>query len=32
MDKPRFGNYVWIDNLDVRSIKFKGNWDKNTML
>ncbi len=25
-DKPRGGNYFWIDNLDVNGIKFKGDW------
>ena len=27
MDKPSGGNYVWIDNLDVKGIKYKNNWD-----
>ena len=26
MNKPRGGNYVWIDNLDVWGIKFENNW------
>lgn len=25
-DKPRGGNYIWIDNLDVSGIKFYNNW------
>ena len=27
-DKPRGGNYVWIDNLDVTGITFNNNWDQ----
>ena len=27
MDKPSGGNYVWIDNLDVKGIKYRNNWD-----
>ena len=27
MNKPRGGNYVWIDNLDVWGIKFENNWN-----
>jgi uncharacterized HAD superfamily protein len=26
-DKPRGGNYVWIDNLDVTGVKFNGSYD-----
>ena len=26
MNKPRGGNYVWIDNLDVTGIKFEKGW------
>jgi len=26
MGKPRFGKYVWIDNLDVTGIKFDSTW------
>lgn len=26
MDKPRGGNYVWIDNHKVEGILYKGNW------
>lgn len=26
MDKPRGGNYIWIDNLDVTGIKYKENY------
>ena len=26
MEKPRGGNYIWIDDRDVKSIKFTG-WD-----
>tara|TARA_Y100001970_G_C14258047_1_gene877078 strand:+ start:8372 stop:8701 length:330 start_codon:yes stop_codon:yes gene_type:complete len=26
--KPRGGNYVWIDNLDVRGIKYNNNWNQ----
>ena len=28
MDKPRGGNYIWIDNLDVEGIKYNGDWNK----
>ena len=31
MGKPRGGNYIWIDNLDVKGIKYdkkQNNWDK----
>ena len=30
MNKPRGGNYVWIDNLDVTGIKYheNNNWEK----
>ena len=28
MDKPRGGNYIWIDNLDVEGIKYDGDWNK----
>ena len=28
MNKPRGGNYIWIDNLDVKGIHFKDNWSK----
>lgn len=27
MDKPRGGQYTWIDNLDVKGIKFRGDWE-----
>jgi hydroxymethylpyrimidine pyrophosphatase-like HAD family hydrolase len=28
-DKPRGGNYIWIDNLDVQAIKYQeGYWNK----
>jgi dihydrofolate reductase len=26
MDKPRGGNYVWHDNLDVRGVKYEGEY------
>ncbi|MDQ5901374.1 MAG: hypothetical protein QG580_89 [Patescibacteria group bacterium] len=26
MDKPRGGNYVWIDNHKVEGILYKGDW------
>jgi len=26
MNKPRGGNYIWIDNLDVKGIKYENNW------
>jgi uncharacterized HAD superfamily protein len=26
MNKPRYGNYHWIDNHIVRATTFKGNW------
>jgi len=26
MNKPRGGSYIWIDNLDVLGVKFKGSW------
>jgi len=26
-NKPRGGRYIWIDNLDVRGIKYKNNWN-----
>jgi hydroxymethylpyrimidine pyrophosphatase-like HAD family hydrolase len=26
-NKPRGGNYVWVDNLDVTAIKFTGSYD-----
>ena len=26
MEKPQGGNYVWIDNLKVTGIHFKGDW------
>ncbi len=26
--KPRGGNYVWIDNLDVTGVKFENNWNE----
>ena len=26
MDKPRFGNYCWIDDLDVKAVKFQGDY------
>ena len=26
MNKPRGGNYIWIDNLDVKGIKYQNNW------
>ena len=28
MGKPRGGNYVWIDNLFVKGVYFKNNWDE----
>ena len=28
MNKPRGGNYVWIDNLDVEGIKYKDDWNE----
>ena len=31
MGKPRGGNYIWIDNLDVKGIKYdekENNWEK----
>ena len=31
MGKPRGGNYIWIDNLDVKGIKYdekENNWDR----
>ena len=28
MNKPEGGNYIWIDNLDVKGIKFKNNWEE----
>ena len=28
MNKPRGGNYIWIDNLSVKGIHYKNNWDK----
>ena len=31
MEKPRGGNYIWIDNLDVSGIKYNSinnNWNK----
>ena len=28
MGKPRGGNYIWIDNLDVTGVKYNGNWDE----
>ena len=28
MNKPRGGNYIWIDNLDVKGIKYENNWNK----
>jgi uncharacterized HAD superfamily protein len=27
MGKPRGGNYVWIDNLNVDGVHFKNNWE-----
>jgi len=27
MNKPRGGNYIWIDNLNVEGIKYNNNWD-----
>ncbi len=30
MNKPRGGNYVWIDNLDVKGIKYSDNWNSVT--
>jgi uncharacterized HAD superfamily protein len=26
MNKPRGGNYIWIDNLSVNGILYKDNW------
>lgn len=26
MDKPRGGNYVWVDNLDVTGVKYQGSY------
>jgi uncharacterized HAD superfamily protein len=26
--KPRGGNYVWVDNLDVTAVKFTGTYDQ----
>jgi len=26
MNKPRGGNYIWIDNLSVKGVHFKNNW------
>tara|TARA_B100000925_G_scaffold288359_1_gene269199 strand:+ start:5552 stop:5932 length:381 start_codon:yes stop_codon:yes gene_type:complete len=28
MNKPRGGNYIWIDNLNVEGIHYKDNWGK----
>ena len=28
MNKPRGGNYVWIDNLHVKGVHFQNNWDE----
>ena len=28
MGKPRGGNYVWIDNLFVKGVYFKNNWNE----
>lgn len=28
MGKPRGGNYVWIDNLDVEGVLYKNNWNE----
>ena len=28
MNKPRGGNYIWIDNLDVEGIKYENDWNK----
>ena len=30
MNKPRGGNYIWIDNLSVKGIHYKNNWEKIT--
>ena len=27
LNKPRGGNYHWIDNLAVRTTRYKGSWD-----
>ena len=27
MNKPRGGNYVWIDNLSVQGVHYKDNWN-----
>jgi hypothetical protein len=27
MDKPRGGDYVWVDNLDVMGVKYEGSYD-----
>lgn len=27
MGKPRYGNYVWIDNHVVKGVRYKGVWD-----
>jgi len=27
MNKPSGGKYIWIDNLDVKGIKFQNNWE-----
>jgi uncharacterized HAD superfamily protein len=26
-DKPRGGRYIWVDNLDVKGVKFQGTWE-----
>lgn len=28
MNKPRGGNYIWIDNLSVKGVNYKGDWDQ----
>ena len=28
MNKPRGGNYIWIDNHNVLGIKYKDNWEE----
>ena len=28
MNKPEGGKYIWIDNLDVKGIKFTNNWQE----
>ena len=28
MDKPRGGNYIWIDNLQVNGVLYNNNWNR----